>query len=62
MGDMPSLVATTKGSIGDIRLVSVPMYSRGQNCPKIVVRADAPQFANDVAAGHLLTGRARQAP
>lgn len=44
MGDMPSLVATTKGAIGDIRLVSVPMYSKGQNCPKIVVRPDAPQF------------------
>ena len=50
MGDMPSLVATTKGSIGDIRLVSVPMYSRGQNCPKIVVRADAPQFKTHAEA------------
>ena len=51
MGDMPSLVATTKGSIGDIRLVSVPMYSRGQNCPKIVVRADAPQFKTHAEIG-----------
>jgi NitT/TauT family transport system substrate-binding protein len=44
MGDMPSLVATTKRSIGDIRLVSVPMYSRGQQCNKILVRKDAPDF------------------
>ena len=32
MGDMPSLVATTKRSIADIRLVSTPMFSNGQNC------------------------------
>lgn len=50
MGDMPSLVATTKGAIGDIRLVSVPMYSRGQNCPKIVVRKDAPEFKSHAEA------------
>jgi ABC-type nitrate/sulfonate/bicarbonate transport system substrate-binding protein len=46
MGDMPSLVATTKKEIADIRLVSVPMFSNGQNCNKIVVRKDAPDFAN----------------
>lgn len=50
MGDMPSLVATTKGKIGDIRLVSVPMYSKGQNCPKIVVRRDAPTFKDHAEA------------
>ena len=42
MGDMPSLVATTKRDIADIRLVSTPMFSNGQNCNKIVVPADAP--------------------
>lgn len=50
MGDMPSLVATTRRKIGDVRLVSVPMFSQGQNCNKILVRADAPDFANVEAA------------
>lgn len=44
MGDMPSLVATTKKSIGDLRLVSVPMYSLGQQCDKVLVRKNAPEF------------------
>lgn len=44
MGDMPSLVATTKFKIADVRLVSVPMYSNGQVCNKLLVRKDAPQF------------------
>lgn len=44
MGDMPSFVATTKRNIADVRLVSVPMFSNGQNCNKIVVRKDAPEF------------------
>lgn len=46
MGDMPSLVATTKRKIADIRLVSVPMFSNGQNCNKIVVPKNAPDFAS----------------
>lgn len=50
MGDMPSLVATTKRAQGDIRLVSVPMTSSGVNCTKILVRKDAPQFPNHGAA------------
>lgn len=44
MGDMPSLVAVTKKRQGDIRLVSVPMISQGQNCNLVVVRKDAPEF------------------
>ena len=57
MGDMPSLVATTKGSIGDIRLVSVPMYSKGQNCTKILVRRDAPDFKDHTEAMKWMTGK-----
>lgn len=57
MGDMPSLVATTKGKIGDIRLVSVPMYSKGQNCTKILVRKDAPQFKDHAEAMKWLSGK-----
>lgn len=58
MGDMPSLVATTKGKMGDIRLVSVPMYSKGQNCFKIVVRKDAPPFKDYREAMQWLNGKA----
>jgi len=57
MGDMPSLVATTKRSIGDIRLVSVPMYSRGQHCAKILVRKDAPDFKTYQEAMTWLNGK-----
>jgi NitT/TauT family transport system substrate-binding protein len=57
MGDMPSLVATTKGAIGDIRLVSVPMYSKGQNCNKILVRKDAPEFKDPAEAMKWMTGK-----
>ena len=57
MGDMPSFVATTKRRIADVRLVSAPMFSRGQNCNKILVRADAPDFADHAAAMEWLSGR-----
>jgi ABC-type nitrate/sulfonate/bicarbonate transport system substrate-binding protein len=57
MGDMPSLVATTKGTIGDIRLVSVPMYSKGQNCTKILVRRDAPEFKDHLEAMKWMSGK-----
>ena len=57
MGDMPSLVATTKRKIADIRLVSTPMFSNGQNCNKIVVPASAPDFASVEEAGKWLSGK-----
>jgi len=57
MGDMPSLVATTKRKLADVRLVSVPMFSNGQNCNKILVRADAPDFATQQEAMDWVTGR-----
>jgi ABC-type nitrate/sulfonate/bicarbonate transport system substrate-binding protein len=50
MGDMPSLVATTKKAQGDIRLVSAPMVSNGMNCNKLLVRKDAPAFKDVKAA------------
>ena len=46
MGDMPSLVLTTKGKIADLRLVSVTMFSNGQNCNKLLVGKSAPQFTD----------------
>lgn len=57
MGDMPSLVATTKKRIADIRLVSVPMFSKGQQCNKILVRKDAPDFASVEEAMQWLDGK-----
>jgi len=57
MGDMPSFVATTKRRVGDVRLVSVPMFSNGQNCNKIVVSADAPEFATHADAMAWLKGK-----
>jgi NitT/TauT family transport system substrate-binding protein len=57
MGDMPSLVATTKKRQGDIRLVSVPMFSNGQNCNKLVVRKDAPNFKTPMEAIKWLNGK-----
>lgn len=50
MGDMPSLVATTKRDQADIRLVSVPMFSNGQNCNKILVGKSAPEFKTHAEA------------
>ncbi|MCB2227999.1 MAG: ABC transporter substrate-binding protein [Desulfarculaceae bacterium] len=57
MGDMPSLVATTKKKQGDIRLVSVPMISNGQNCNLIVVRKDAPNFKTPEEAIKWMNGK-----
>jgi sulfonate transport system substrate-binding protein len=57
MGDMPSLVATTKKKQGDIRLVSVPMISNGQNCNLLVVRKDAPKFKSPEEAVKWMDGK-----
>lgn len=57
MGDMPSLVLTTKGKIADLRLVSVTMYSRGMNCEKILVSKSAPDFKDYKEAMHWLNGK-----
>jgi len=57
MGDMPSFVATTKRRIADVRLVSVPMFSNGQNCNKILVSASAPEFASHAEAMEWISGR-----
>jgi len=57
MGDMPSYVATTKKAQGDIRLVSASMISQGQNCNKLVVRKDAPDFKTPEEAIKWLNGK-----
>ena len=43
VGDMPAIVATTKRSQADIRIVSVTSFNN-QQCDLFVVRADAPEF------------------
>ncbi len=57
MGDMPSLVATTKKAQGDIRLVSAPMVSNGMNCNKLLVRKDAPAFKSVKDASAWMSGK-----
>ena len=57
MGDMPCFVATTKKQQGDIRLVSTPMISKGQNCNLLVVRKDAPDFKSPEAAVEWMNGK-----
>ncbi len=57
MGDMPSLVATTKKAQGDIRLVSAPMISNGMNCNKLLVHSDAPDFASLKEAMEWMNGK-----
>ena len=58
MGDMPSLVLTTKGKIADLRLVSVTMFS-----PRPALRApggakNAPDFKDYKEAMKWLNGQA----
>ena len=57
MGDMPSLVLTTKGKIADLRLVAVTMYSKSMNCPKILVGKNAPEFKDYQEAMKWLNGK-----
>jgi len=57
MGDMPSLVATTKKRQGDIRLASANMISNGQNCNLVVVRKDAPDFKSPQEAFKWMNGK-----
>ncbi|WP_333839960.1 ABC transporter substrate-binding protein [Pelomicrobium sp.] len=57
MGDMPSLVATTKKDIADLRLVSVTMFSKGQHCEKILVHKGAPEFKDYKEAMQWLNGK-----
>lgn len=57
MGDMPSLVLTTKQKVADLRLVSVTMFSNGQQCEKILVGKSAPQFKDYIEGAKWITGK-----
>ena len=57
MGDMPSLVLTTKGKIADLRLVSVTMFSSGRHCERLMVSKRAPDFKDYKQATQWLNGK-----
>jgi NitT/TauT family transport system substrate-binding protein len=57
MGDMPSLVLTTKHKIADLRLVSVTMFSHGRHCERLMVSKSAPEFKTVQEATAWLSGK-----
>lgn len=56
MGDMPSIVATTKQNVADIRIVANLGLGWDQ-CNAFLVRTDAPQFKSDKEAIQWLNGK-----
>ncbi|MEJ2345977.1 MAG: ABC transporter substrate-binding protein [Gammaproteobacteria bacterium] len=56
MGDMPAIVSTTKTRVADIRMVAVPGYAYDQ-CNILIVRNDAPKFANPIDAFKWMNGK-----
>jgi NitT/TauT family transport system substrate-binding protein len=56
MGDMPSIVATTKTEVADVRLVANLGLAYDQ-CNAFLVRNDAPQFKDDQEAIRWLAGK-----
>lgn len=62
LGDMPAVVCTTKTAIAPIKLVASLGLSAGQRCNVIMVRADAPKFANPDEAIKWLDGKTIATP
>ena len=56
LGDMPAIVSTTKTEVADIRLVSPVGFGRDM-CNILLVRKDAPAFADPQAAIKWLDGK-----
>ena len=61
MGDMPAIVATTKQSVADIRMVAVLGLGFDQ-CNVFLVRNDAPKFRNSTEALKWLNGKTVAVP
>ena len=61
LGDMPSIVATTKTEIADVRLVANLGLAYDQ-CNAFLVRNDAPQFKSDHEAIRWLAGKTVAVP
>ncbi|MFT5220015.1 MAG: NitT/TauT family transport system substrate-binding protein [Gammaproteobacteria bacterium] len=56
MGDMPAIVATTKERVADIRIVATAGLGYDQ-CNNLLVRSDAPEFANAGEAIQWMNGK-----
>jgi NitT/TauT family transport system substrate-binding protein len=56
IGDLPAIIATTKQSVADIRMVAVTGVAYDQ-CNVLLVRHDAPAFANTQEAVKWLGGK-----
>jgi sulfonate transport system substrate-binding protein len=56
VGDLPSIIATTKESVADIRMVAVTGLAYDQ-CNILLVRKDAPQFKSAEMAVKWLAGK-----
>jgi NitT/TauT family transport system substrate-binding protein len=56
VGDMPGIVATTKRSVADLRILSVTSFNN-QQCDLFVVRPDAPQFKTAPEAVKWMDGK-----
>jgi NitT/TauT family transport system substrate-binding protein len=61
MGDMPSLVATNRPEVADVRLVAVLGLSQ-QQCNIFLVRNDAPQFSSGKDAIKWMDGKVTSSP
>jgi len=61
MGDMPAIVATTKDRVADIRIVATAGLGEDQ-CNNMLVRTDAPEFANADEAIQWMNGKVVAVP
>src|SRR5215831_8277873 len=61
LGDMPSIIATTKTEVADVRLVANLGLAYDQ-CNAFLVRNDAPQFKSDQEAIRWLAGKTVAVP
>jgi len=61
MGDMPAIVATTKERVADIRIVATAGLGFDQ-CNNMLVRNDAPKFANSGEAIQWMDGKVVAVP
>jgi len=61
MGDMPAIVATTKDNVADIRIVASAGLGYDQ-CNNMLVKNDAPQFANSGEAIQWMNGKVVAVP
>ncbi len=61
MGDMPAIVATTKERVADVRIVATAGLGEDQ-CNNMLVRTDAPEFANSDEAIDWMNGKVVAVP